>query len=190
MSYTLTWLPDVLLAAGLAVAEVPGWQDRGHGDMRQPRGVMCHHTAGPADGIMPSLRVVTEGRRDLPGPLSQLCLGRDGTYFVVAAGRAYHAGQGRWQGITSGNSSFIGIEAEHTGRAEDRWPQVQVDAYVAGVAALLGKLEAEPLMCCGHKEYALPPGRKTDPCFDMDAFRRAVAQTMADGNRLSRVRSA
>jgi len=79
------------------------------------RGVMCHHTAGPKNGIMPSLGVVTDGRPGLAGPLSQLCLGRDGTYFVVAAGLAFHAGAGQWQGITSGNSSFIGIEAENTG---------------------------------------------------------------------------
>lgn len=179
MSYTLTWLPDVLLGAGLKVAEVPGWQTRGHGDMRKPRGVMCHHTAGPAEGIMPSLGVVTEGRRDLLGPLSQLCLGRDGTYYIVAAGRAHHAGQGNWQGVTTGNSSFIGIEAEHTGRTGEPWPAVQFDAYIRGVAALLVRLSATPLMCCGHREYALPAGRKTDPVFDMDDFRKAVAEAMA-----------
>jgi peptidoglycan hydrolase-like protein with peptidoglycan-binding domain len=33
-------------------------------------------------------------------------------------------------------------------------------------------------MCCGHKEYALPIGRKDDPTFDMDDFRRQVAAIM------------
>ena len=34
-------------------------------------------------------------------------------------------------------------------------------------------------MVCGHKEYALPQGRKIDPSFDMDDFRLQVAAIMA-----------
>lgn len=178
-AFSLTWLPQVLLDAGLKVAEQPGWETRGHGDVRNVRGVICHHTAGPASGNMPSLRIVTEGRPGLSGPLSQLCLGRDGTFYVVAAGRAHHAGGGDWQGVTSGNTSFIGIEAENTGRADDAWPPAQMDAYRRGVAAILTKIRADASMCCGHKEFALPQGRKIDPLFDMDAFRREVAAIMA-----------
>lgn len=179
MSYALTWLPEVLVAAGLKVAEVPGWQTRGHGDMPNPRGVMCHHTAGPPEGIMPSLRVLTDGRPGLAGPLGQLGLGRDGTFFVIAAGRAYHAGRGVWQGVTSGNTHFIGIEAEHSGRPEDRWPAVQLEAYARGAAAVLQRIGAPAEMCCGHKEYAQPAGRKPDPVFGMDGFRSLVAEIMA-----------
>src|SRR6516225_4069832 len=175
MAFSLTWLAEVLEDAGLKVAEQPGWRTRGRGDVGIIRGVMCHHTAGPLNGIMPSLGIVTNGRPDLAGPLAQLCLGRDGTFFVVAAGRANHAGRGNWQGITTGNSSFIGIEAENTGNTAgpqaDAWPEVQVDAYRRGVAALLKKIGADAIMCCGHKEYALPTGRKSDPSFDMSDFR-------------------
>jgi hypothetical protein len=174
----LTWLAEVLEDAGLRVAEQPGWRSRGRSEMGTVRGVMCHHTAGPANGIMPSLGIVTNGRSDLPGPLAQLCLGRDGTWFVVAAGRANHAGRGNWQGVTTGNSSFIGIEAENTGRPTDPWPEVQMDAYRRGAAALLTKIGANANMCCGHKEYALPSGRKPDPTFDMPEFRRQVAAIM------------
>jgi peptidoglycan hydrolase-like protein with peptidoglycan-binding domain len=60
---------------------------------------------------MPSLRVLIEGRSNLPGPLAQLGLGRDGTCYVIAAGRCNHAGAGLWQGVSTGNSSFIGTEA-------------------------------------------------------------------------------
>ncbi len=183
MVFSLTWLPKVLLDAGMKVAEQPGWRTRGRGDVGTIRGVMCHHTAGPRTGIMPSLGVVTNGRPDLPGPLSQLCLGRDGTFFVVAAGRASHAGAGNWQGVTTGNSSFIGIEAENTGQTTgpnaEPWLAVQLDAYRRGVAAILEKIDANAIMCCGHKEYALPVGRKPDPTFDMDDFRVQVASIMA-----------
>lgn len=183
MAFALTWLPRVLLDAGLRVAEQPGWQNRGRGEMGTVRGVICHHTAGPPDGNMPSLRTVTNGRRDLPGPLAQLCLGRDGTYFVVAAGRCNHAGRGNWQGFTAGNANFIGIEAENTGRTSgpnaDPWPEVQMDAYRRGVAAVLKKIRANAIMGCGHKEYALPQSRKPDPTFDMSDFRTKVAAIMA-----------
>ena len=178
MIFSLTWLPEVLEGAGLKVAEQPGWRSRGHGDVGTIKGVICHHTAGPPTGNMPSLRIVTEGRSDLPGPLSQLCLGRDGTYFVVAAGRAFHAGAGIWEGIKTGNTSFIGIEAENTGK-NDPWPDVQMDAYRRGVAAILKKIDAKPIMACGHREYALPEGRKNDPTFDMDAFRASVGAIMS-----------
>jgi N-acetyl-anhydromuramyl-L-alanine amidase AmpD len=182
MAFALTWLPEVLEDAGLKVAEQPGWRTRGRGDVGTIRGVICHHTAGPLTGNMPSLDLVTNGRADLGGPLAQLCLGRDGTYFVVAAGRANHAGAGNWQGIATGNSSFIGIEAENTGLTSgpkaEPWPEVQMDAYRRGVAAILKKIGADPIMCCGHREYALPAGRKPDPTFDMPAFRAAVGAIM------------
>jgi peptidoglycan hydrolase-like protein with peptidoglycan-binding domain len=174
----LTWLADVLKGAGLKVAQQPGWQTRGK-PMGTVRGVMCHHTAGPKTGNMPSLGLVTNGRPDLSGPLAQLGLGRDGTFYVIAAGRANHAGAGAWKGVTTGNSSFIGIEAENQGIAADPWPAVQMDAYKRGIAAILTKLGADASMCCGHKEYALPKGRKVDPSFDMDAFRKDVAGIIA-----------
>ena len=175
MAFALTWLPDVLKAAGLRVEVQPGWETRGLGDMGIVRGVMCHHTAGPATGNMPCLGVITNGRPDLRGPLSQLGLGRDGTYYVIAAGKAQHAGKGKWQGVTTGNTNFIGIEAENRGIATDPWPEVQMLAYRRGVAALLGKIGVGAIMCCGHKEYALPQGRKSDPSFDMVDFRAGVA---------------
>jgi hypothetical protein len=182
MAYALTWLPGVLEAAGLKVAEESGWQTRGHGDMGEVKGVICHHTGGAPRGNMPSLRVVVMGRPDLPGPLSQLCLGRDGTWYVVAAGRCFHAGGGRWIDETRGNSCFIGIEAENSGRPDDAWPEVQIDAYQRGVAAILKHLKRPAEWCAGHKEFALPIGRKPDPSFDMVQFRAAVARWIDNPN--------
>lgn len=181
----LSWLPQVLRSAGLKVAEQPGWLSRG-GAMGTVRGVICHHTAGARSGNMPSLNLITRGRSDLPGPLAQLGLGRDGTYYVIAAGRANHAGRGSWRGLTTGNSSFIGIEAENCGVRDDPWPEVQIEAYAQGVAAILRHIGADAEMCCGHKEFALPRGRKIDPSFfnaaggqlTMDAFRERVRGLM------------
>lgn len=168
------WLADTLRAEGLKVVELPGWKDNGRGAMGDVRGVLLHHTAGPRNGNAPSLRLVREGRTDLPGPLSQLHLARDGTVTVIAAGRCNHAGNGLWQGVTAGNSSFIGIEAENAGDGRDPWPPVQMDAYVRAVAAILRHIGADAVMAAGHKEYARPKGRKIDPAFDMIAFRERV----------------
>lgn len=178
MPHSLIWLADVLKIAGLKVSPVPGWENRGRGDVSKIFGVLCHHTAGPKTGNMPSLNTIVNGRAGtspLPGPLAQLGLGRDGTFFIIAAGKAIHAGRGNWKGVVNGNSNFIGIEAENTGLPGDPWPEVQMDAYRRGVAAILKHLGRGADFCAGHKEYALPKGRKPDPNFDMNAFRTAVA---------------
>lgn len=178
MVYSLTWLPGVLEDAGLKVAEDPGWQSRGRGEMARVRGVICHHTVGPATGNMPSLGILRSGRSNLAGPLAQLGLGRDGTYYVIAAGRANHAGEGSWKDLKdNGNYYMIGIEAENMGTPADKWPPVQMDAYKRGVAAILRHAGCKAEACIGHKEWA--PGRKPDPLFDMNGFRSDVAAIMA-----------
>ncbi|QJW90582.1 N-acetylmuramoyl-L-alanine amidase [Spirosoma taeanense] len=182
MSHSLIWLPSVLNDAGLKVALVDGWETRGRGDVGTIFGVICHHTAGVNTGNMPSLKTLINGRSDLPGPLAQLGLGRDGTYYVIAAGRCNHAGVGSFRGLSNGNKNFIGIEAENTGLGSDfPWPDIQMDAYHRGVAAILKHLGRGAGNCCAHKEYALPAGRKNDPLFNMNSFRSRVAELLNDG---------
>ena len=175
MPFALTWLPQVLRSAGLKVSETQGWAECGRAEMGTIQGVICHHTGTVQPGNMPTLGMLTKGRPDLPGPLCQLGLGRDGTFYIVAAGRANHAGPGQWRNKT-GNAHFIGIEGENGGRPQDAWPEVQMDAYRRGVAAILTYCGLSVDMCCGHKEFA--PNRKIDPLFDMNEFRTAVAAIM------------
>jgi peptidoglycan hydrolase-like protein with peptidoglycan-binding domain len=179
MPFSLTWLPDVLFKAGLKVAPVNGWEFRGISDIGEIFGVICHHTAGPRQLNMPSLKTIIEGRPDLSGPLAQLGLGRDGTFYVIAAGKCNHAGAGIWNGVSAGNSHFIGIEAENTGGDDDPWPEVQIDAYRRGIAAILGHVGRGAEWCAGHKEFALPSGRKHDPTFDMAEFRLGISEILA-----------
>jgi hypothetical protein len=174
-----TWLSAALRNAGCGTVELGRWQTRGRpGAFGPVEGVLCHHTAGPRTGNAPSLGTIVNGRPDLPGPLAHLHLARDGTFTVIAAGRCNHAGAGFWQGISSGNTSFIGIEAENAGDGSEPWPDVQMEAYARGVAAILKHIGAPVIMCAGHKEYALPKGRKIDPNFDMPAFRQKVTAFM------------
>ena len=182
MTYSLTWLPGVLRAAGLKVVEESGWQNRGHGDMGTVQGILCHHTCGPKDGDIKDIGVLINGRPDLAGPLCHLGLARSGTFHIVAAGKAWHAGRGFWRGVDDGNSHLIGIEAENTGETTgpraDPWPDAQMEAYARGCAAILKHVSAPAEMCAGHKEYALPKGRKDDPSFAMEMFRGLVRQHM------------
>lgn len=180
MTLALTWLADVPRAAGLNVAEEPGWKTRGvwsNGrtlDMGEIKGIIAHHTAGPKSGDAPSLNIVIHGDASLSGPRAHYVLARSGTVHVVAAGLAYHAGKGSGFGLPTDNANphMIGIEAENMGTAEDPWPAVQVDAYGRLCASILKHIGAPVTMCIGHKEWA--PTRKIDPSFPMDAFRDKV----------------
>lgn len=166
-------LPAALRDADVAVVLDPGWETRGNPSF-DPRGVVCHHT-GP--GSTAGLRVlVRAGRPDLNGPLCNVFLAKDGVAYVIAAGRANHAGAGGWQGL-SNNSQVWGIEAEHPGDRLTEWPPVQVEAYERICAAMARLSGFGPEMCCAHFEWA--PLRKVDPArFDMRAFRARVANRL------------
>jgi hypothetical protein len=188
MVYALSWMAGVLRAAGCKVIECQGWETRGHGDFGSPKGVLIHHTAGSATGNMPSLKTLINGRLDLLGPLCNLGLARDGTFYCVAAGLAWHAGAGIWRGVgqyhdtatgalfgtMSGNAHFIGIECENTGTADDHYPSVQMDALRKGCSALIAHIGADVMMVAGHREFAYPKGRKIDPLFDVALFRNSL----------------
>lgn len=159
-------IPEWLAAFGVHVVLEPGWDTRGNGDF-DPKGVVCHHTAVKGSAV----KVCINGRPDLPGPLCNIVLARDGVAHVIAAGRANHAGRGGWRGL-SGNRSVFGIEADNDGR--EPWPAVQAAAFQLVTAALLHGVGSPAEMACGHKEWA--PGRKVDPhTIDMNAFRAGVA---------------
>lgn len=166
----LTDLADACRKGGLDVREVDGWRTRGHGGFAAVETVVCHHTAGPATGNVPSLGVVVHGRPGLTGPLCNLALARDGTVHVVAAGCAWHAGDVRSPSFA--NDHAVGIEAEATGTGT--WPTTQMDAYARLCAALVARYGIPVSRVLGHKEVCAPPGRKVDPNFDMDAFRARV----------------
>ena len=180
------WIADKLRQYGLTVVEQPGWQTRGSTSFN-PRGLVNHHTASRRGADTPSLRVVINGRSDLPGPLCHVLLARSGTCHVIAAGRANHAGRGWWKGLT-GNSSVLGIEAENDGIGEP-WPTAQLNAFILASAALLDGIGADTEMLCGHKEWA--PGRKIDPTgIEMDQFRRQVDDARTTGGTPMSDRSA
>lgn len=163
------WIPDKLREYGLKVVEIDGWKTRGD-DNLTPKGLVCHHTASTAGADHPALGICINGRSDLPGPLCQVLLSRNGTCYVVASGVANHAGSGGWKGL-SGNSQVLGIEAENNGLGE---PWNNYDQYIACAAALQDGANFSTDYICGHKEWTT---RKIDPYgIDMNEFRRDVKE--------------
>lgn len=182
----LTDLADVARSSGLDVVETPGWATRGHSDFRPgPDGrivqvLVGHHTGTPAraPGDYPSLRIVSEGRSDLPGPLCQLGLGRSGAVYVVAAGVAWHAGKSQHAGFVDLNQRSIGIEAESDGSGIKGWTDAQLDAYPRLIAALCRGYDLDPDRYVSHRDCALPAGRKPDPAGITDDWMRATVRSL------------
>lgn len=176
MSVRILWLADALRAEGLRVVEVDGWKSRGEDKLVSLlHGVMFHHTATPVgvDDSAP-LRVVTYGREGLVGPIANVMVGRDGTAYVIASGRANHAGEGGpWRTVPAStgnvaNSMLFGLEVVNNGIGE-RWTETVLDAVDRVFAAVLKKIGKDETWCLGHKEWA--PHRKIDPSLDMAAYR-------------------
>lgn len=178
----LLWLADVARTTGYPVVEQDGWKNRGDDTMNpRPLGGMYHHTAGKYNDETelnyPSLDTVTYGRPDLNGPLAHYGVGFDGTIYVVASGKANHAGEGEWPGI-AGNTDLIGVEPEHPGDPDEPWPWQQRESVRGLFAAVAHHLDypavgtetINSFVLIGHKEWA--PDRKSDPvATDMDEER-------------------
>lgn len=175
----ITWLADVLRAAGLEVVEHAGWKTRERPGVWQPQFLVVHATAAPAgQADETQVRIVRDGRSDLNGPIANACIDRQGRWHVLAAGRCNTtlAGTaGPFKGL--GNSGALGIEACNDNRGEP-WPPGQYRSYVAGVAAICRRLGWSETRVVGHREHT--PGHKTDPTFGMQAFRAQVREAIEE----------
>ncbi len=172
-------LPQTLRDAGLKVVLHPGWERKGRPGAFDPVGVLCHHTATrkstPDSSVV---NLLTRGRSDLPGPLAQFGLARDGSVHFIAAGRSNHAGKAKASGSVAGsddgNRLYIGIEAFNDGVGEP-WPKAQYDAYVLLAAVLSREVTGNSAQTVrAHKETSKTG--KVDPLFPMDPFRASVAK--------------
>lgn len=179
-------LADACRKSGLKVVEVSGWQSRRRPGSFAPRGVVAHHTGSGGDGYGYAAGTLVNGVSGLPGPLCQLSLGRDGTVYVIAAGRANHAGKCRSVGFMTagdGNTQAIGIEAHNSG--SEGWSDIQIAAYIRLCAALCDHYGWPRSHVVAHAECST--AGKWDPGFggrviDMNAFRAGVAGVPAGGS--------
>lgn len=182
------WLEEVLRPAlGSRLKVLAGWKQRGHGDFKDVRGVMIHHTGNSRE----TAQSIANGRPDLGGPLANLHIAPDGTVTIVAVGVCWHAGAGSypWLPTNMGNWHLIGIEcawpdirADGSFSEAQRWPDAQIISMRDTAAALSIKLGVGANCVIGHKEYAGRVQGKWDPGnLDMNWFRAEVAKDMAGG---------
>jgi hypothetical protein len=145
---------DRIRANGVKVVETSGWKTRGSSSFT-PFGHVYHHTATTT---LP-LNTLINGRSDLPGPLCTSALDTDGTCYIIAAGRANHAGEGGWNGLT-GNSRMTGLEITHPGTypLPDNLIEVAIRIGAAELEAPGSSRDAS--YACQHYEWA--PKRKID----------------------------
>lgn len=173
----ITWLADVLRAAGLTVIEHANWKTYDRPGDWNPQFFIIHATAAPKSQLdSTQVSIVRDGRSDLNGPIANACVDRSGRWHVLSAGRCNTtiAGTaGPYDG--KGNTNALGIEACNDNAGEP-WPDVQYDAYVIGVAAIAKKMGWTASQAVGHKEHT--PGHKTDPTFSMTTFRANVTKAM------------
>lgn len=165
--------PEAFRAAGLAFTEEPGWRTRGHGDINDVRFIVIHHTAS-ANNDAAGINPVRDGVAGLEGPLSQLCLKRNGQPHIIAQGVCWHAyGTINYRGVApkQGNYWSIGIEGIDSGY--NTWTEEQRVGYPKVVASLLKYMKLPPDAWIFHRDYQ--PGEKIDPGgFDKAWFDRQV----------------
>lgn len=174
---SLVGLGKRLQRAGLRVKKVAGWESRG-GSGANFRATTFHHTAsGRNSGDAPCLGLVTRGTSVVPGPLCNILISRSGVVYLIAAGRANHAGLGGpLRGIpqNSANKMSVGFECENNGLGEP-WPREQLQAIDTAFAVTLKFLRRRARRHFAHREWA--PTRKTDPRgIDMTRDRQRVAR--------------
>lgn len=165
--------PEAFKAAGISFTEEPGWRTRGHGDIREVKFLVIHHTAS-ANNDAAGINPVRDGVAGLEGPLSQLCLKRNGQPHIIAQGVCWHAyGNITFRGVApkQGNYWSIGIEGIDSGY--NTWTEEQRIGYPKVVAALLKYMNLPADAWIFHRDYQ--PGEKIDPGgFDKAWFDRQV----------------
>jgi hypothetical protein len=164
-----TWLADTVKPAVEKFRTLPGWDGAGHGDFKDIRGVMVHHTGNARE----SAESIRRGRPDLEGPLANIHIAPDGTVTIVAVGVCWHAGVGSypWLPTNMGNWHMIGIELAYpfdtsltaATAYREPWPRAQVIALRNTVAAILLRGNLGPDRVIGHKDYAGRAQGKWDP---------------------------
>jgi len=156
-----------------------------------PGGVLIHHTAGPLGRQELSEGLLIKGRAGLRGPLVQVGVSRTGKAHFVTNGRAHHAGAGNARVLdavkdnrvvldkeeepgadnTYGNTHFLGIEIDNSGRGGDPYPAEQIARAVDIAASWCRAFGWGANRVIGHHEWT---HRKSDPSYSITSFRQSV----------------
>lgn len=177
---------DRLRAEGYIVSEWDGWQSRSNGSSSAYEGGIVHHTATDYGYAFDELAY---GRSDLAGPLCNFSGNVDGSFTVIAAGPANHAGASG--GYSMGplpvtgnfNRTVLGLEIVYPGTAPMTDAQYRsATAWARVVADVVGWGDIERVRA--HAETSTTgkwdPGCGPDQTIDMARFRADSASGVED----------
>jgi N-acetylmuramoyl-L-alanine amidase len=142
--------------------------------------LIIHHTA--SNNTAADLATL---RSPAAGVSAHYLVGRDGKIYQLVKDerRAWHAGVAAIRGDSSPdvNSRSIGIEITNAGDGKTPFTQKQYAALEKLVPYLMKKHKIPMKNLLGHKDVALPAGRKSDPApnFNWERIRRAARRAVA-----------
>lgn len=159
----LTWLADVLRAAGLDVVEDNGWQTRSRSSGGftggRPWGITWHHTASnPGSDGQSDVNFIARGSS--VAPVYQLYVNRAGRIWTIAAGAANHAGSGgpwsRWSAGTvptdAMNTHGIALALANNGVGEP-YPAAQINTAFTASLAISRRLGRPVVDVVNHRDW-------------------------------------
>ena len=149
----------------------PNFNERGGKDIDA---IVLHHTAsnnGAAD--------LAHMRNPKSEVSAHYMLDRDGKIYQLVGDskRAWHAGKGELHGVpTDVNSRSIGIEIVNDGSGKTPFTDAQYKALTQLVGYLKQEYKVPGNNIVGHKDVAVPKGRKSDPAanFDWSRLRKGI----------------
>ncbi len=127
--------------------------------------IVLHHTA--SNDVAADLATLRSPAAEVS---AHYLIGRDGTiYQLVPDGRkAWHAGDSVLHGVPDVNLRSIGIEITNDGSGHTPFTTAQYQALRQLVPYLVAKYDVPLRNIVGHKDIAVPAGRKGDPAPNFD----------------------
>jgi N-acetylmuramoyl-L-alanine amidase len=164
--------PGVFKKPPVVNAPSPNFNERNGMDIDT---IVIHHTASNnGAGDLAHLR-------DPKAEVSaHYMLDRDGKIYQLVGDskRAWHAGKGELHGVpTDVNGRSIGIEIVNDGSGKTPFTEAQYKSLTQLVGYLKQEYKVPMNNIVGHKDVAVPKGRKTDPAsnFDWNRLRTGVS---------------
>lgn len=126
-------------------------------DVKSPSYIMLHYTA--TTNFDDAIKIFTNKKT---GVSAHYLITHYGTIckLVPENSRAWHAGAGKYKGITDMNDVSIGIEIENAGPGE-KYTEAQILSVITMCADIMRRYKIPASHIIGHSDYA--PGRKEDP---------------------------
>lgn len=181
VAYYEAWR-DLLRSWGFTVHEAARWKtrDAASGRTYLPGRLYVEHldASSKLSGNWGALNYILSNR------LANIVVARDGQITLCAAGPQNHAGVGSRPSLgdvpaNGANWNSLGNEVANSGsEAYDPRCTLAIIATEAAWAIVSGRVD-ELERIIGHKEWADPPGRKTDPSLDMNTRRRQVGEYLS-----------